>query len=252
MAKDTNEVSWKSTVDQKLRSLEGAIQALSQKAPSPMRGIASASIVQDPPAHNQRVGGAPRDTDTAPHQHEHAWEVVMDLNRGPGVIPASVVSEVADASPAAAIDQRDGVDLIDRGIISLADAEEFFSIYFGRLDHFLYKILIDHHTLASVRASSGLLTAAICVVGALHKPSVHYHTCYQHFVQMVSARLFSKKDSHDDVRALCIGAFWLSDISWNLLGTGKSYISRRARCTCSRNHCSCANGRRAEPSPVYT
>lgn len=232
MTRDTNEVSWKSTVEQKLRSLEDAIQTLSQKPASPARGIASAITVQETPIQNQRVGETLRDTDSGPHQHEHGWEVVMDLNRGPGVIPASVVSEVADVSPASRINKRDGVDLIDRGVISLADAEEFFSIYCGRLDHFLYRILIDHHSLASVRASSGLLTAAICVVGALHKPSVHYHTCYQHFVQLVSARLFSKKDSHDDVRALCIGAFWLSDISWNLLGTGKPYILGRSRRTC--------------------
>lgn len=224
MSQDADEISWKSTVEQKLRALEDAIQKLSQKSGSPIREIPPAITVQASPSQNQGDGEGLRHSDIGPQQHEHGWEVVMDLNRGPGVIPASVVSEVADVSPAARVNVADDLDLIDRGIISLADAEELFTLYCGRLDHFLYRILADHNSLSSVRKSSALLTAAICVVGALHQPSSQYQACYQHFVHLASSRMFSKKNSHDDIRALCIGAFWLSDISWNLLGTGKPVI----------------------------
>lgn len=146
-----------------------------------------------------------------------AWEVVMDLNRGPGVIPASVLSEVSDTSPSASVESA---DIIDRGIISLVEAETFFHLYFDRFDHFVYRILDVHDSLTSVRKSSSLLTAAICVVGALHTPSSHYQACYDHFVHLVSLKTFSKRSNHDDVRALCIGAFWLSDISWTLVSLG--------------------------------
>jgi hypothetical protein len=142
-------------------------------------------------------------------------------DRGPGVVPASVVSEApVTTSP----DVAEDFDLIDRGIITLGDAESFFRLYAGRLDHFLYRILAEHDSLASVRKSSPLLTAAICAVGALHTPSNLYQACYQHFVSLASSRMFSKRNNHDDVRAFCIGAFWLSDISWTLVGAGKSAL----------------------------
>ena len=159
-----------------------------------------------------------------PQQSEQGWEVVMDLNRGPGVVPASCVSEVSNASPATTRhNQADEFDLIDHGIITLDDAESFFHLYARRLDHFLYRILAEHTSLASVRKSSPLLTAAICAVGALHTPSNLYYACYQHFVSLASSKMFSKRNSHDDVRAFCIGAFWLSDISWTLVGAGKFF-----------------------------
>ena len=161
-------------------------------------------------------------TTEQPQQTEQAWEVVMDMNRGPGIVPASCVSEVSDSSPAAVRQSMaDDFDLVDRGIIALDDAESFFRLYSQRLDHFLYTILAEHDTLASVRKSSPLLTAAICAVGALHTPSNLYYACYQHFVSLASSKMFSKKNNHDDVRAFCIGAFWLSDISWTLVGAGK-------------------------------
>ncbi len=156
-----------------------------------------------------------------PGQTEQGWEVVMDLNRGPGVIPASCLSEVSDASPAVTRQNlADDFDIVDRGIITLADAEGFFQLYHRRLDHFLYRILSEHDSLASVRKSSPLLTAAICAVGALHTPSDQYQACYRHLVSMASAKMFSKRNSHDDIRAFCIGAFWLSDVSWTLVGAG--------------------------------
>ena len=211
--------SWKTNVEQKLRMLEDSIDRLSQRStnaiPEPVNASSSTSTMVQGPTGNAPPPGMPS------QQQEQPWEVVMDLNRGPGVIPASVVSEVADASPAAVrMNLADELDLIDRGVITLADAEAFFALYHGRLDHFLYNILAEHDSLASVRRSSALLTASICVVGALHLPSPQYQACYQHFVQLASSCMFSKRNSHDDVRAFCIGAFWLSDISWNLLGIG--------------------------------
>lgn len=218
-------VSWKSGVDQKLRMLEDAIQKLSERPVGLLEGPPSAISVSAITNQTTVDAGGIQDANVVSQQHEPGWEVVMDLNRGPGVIPASVVSEVAEGTPATHLSVADDLDLIDRGIISLADAEGYFSLYYGRLDHLLYRILAEHDSLSSVRKSSAFLTAAICVVGALHQPSAQYRACYQHFVHMASSRMFSKKNEHDDVRALCIGAFWLSDISWNLSGTGKPHES---------------------------
>jgi hypothetical protein len=151
------------------------------------------------------------------------WEVVMDPESGPAAIPASCVSTIPHVRNPSLLPNgdRSHLDLITRGVVSLENAESFFSVYSQRLDHFIYRILIDHDSLSSVRASSPLLTAAVCAVGALHKSSAEFDACYEEFINLSAAQVFSKKNTADDVRALCIGAFWLSDVSWTLVGLGK-------------------------------
>lgn len=57
-------------------------------------------------------------------------------------------------------------------------------------------------------------------VAALHVP--HYHhlfsICYNEFLSLISNCLFGRCHRLDDIRGLCIGAFWLMDISWKLSG----------------------------------
>lgn len=64
-----------------------------------------------------------------------------------------------------------------------------------------------------MRRSSQLLTATILTVTALHIPSSAktFDDCYNEFLGLISSSMFSKYHSVDDVRALCIAAFWLSD-----------------------------------------
>ena len=99
-------------------------------------------------------------------------------------------------------------------------------MYYQRLDHFLYRILGDHDSLTSVRQSSPLLTAAICAVAALHSDEAGhlFDTCYAVFKSIVTSQLFSRQNNLDDVRGLCIGAFWLSQLSWTLVSTGKLHV----------------------------
>lgn len=218
-----DQTRWKTNVEDKLRSLQEAINQLTQRSNIPAPA-ASSFPAQDSNATPMQSQMETSMATEQPQQTEQGWEVVMDLNRGPGVVPASCVSEVSDASPAATRqNMADDFDLIDRGIITLDEAETYFNLYYGRLDHFLYRILAEHDSLASVRKSSPLLTAAVCAVGALHTPSSQYQACYQYFVNLASSRMFSKRNNHDDVRAFCIGAFWLSDISWTLVGAGKFF-----------------------------
>jgi hypothetical protein len=151
-----------------------------------------------------------------------SWEVVMDPESGPAAIPASCVSTIpqTEAPSLLPTGDRSRQDLITRGIISLKTAESLFSIYREKLDHLLYRTLQDHDSFASIRASSPLLTAAVCTIGALHSSSTEFNACYDEFISLSAAQVFSKKNTADEVRALCIGAFWLSDVSWTLVGLG--------------------------------
>ncbi|KAK8048997.1 hypothetical protein PG994_010727 [Apiospora phragmitis] len=81
-------------------------------------------------------------------------------------------------------------DFIPKGQLSLEDAERLFKLYMNHLDHFMYGIGGRHKTLDGLRRSSRILAASP----------------------------YSNARSTDYLRALSIGAYWLSDISWILSG----------------------------------
>ncbi|KAJ5980981.1 hypothetical protein N7481_008279 [Penicillium waksmanii] len=112
-------------------------------------------------------------------------------------------------------------DFISRGVISEEEAEDLYRIFHMSLNHYLWVGLEQIHiSLASVRRSSQLLTATILTITALHIPSSTktFDDCYNEFLSLISSSMFSRYHSVDDVRALCIAAFWLSDVSWKLSG----------------------------------
>lgn len=89
------------------------------------------------------------------------------------------------------------------------------------LNHYLWVGLEQTHpSFNSVRKSSELLTATILAVTALHIPTSAetFDKCYKEFLSLISSSMFSRYHSIDDVRGLCIAAFWLSDVSWKLSG----------------------------------
>ncbi|OXV05393.1 hypothetical protein Egran_06838 [Elaphomyces granulatus] len=45
-----------------------------------------------------------------------------------------------------------------------------------------------------------------------------FDTCYAEFAKLASGSMLSRHHTFEDLRALCIGAFWLSDVSWKLSG----------------------------------
>lgn len=213
--RNADEPGWKATVEQKLRVIEGALN------PHSGIGLRRFHTQEVNPTQVYGSAGGNLPSEDPLRQHQHTWEITMGLNVVPAVVPPCPLSEVSSL-PFATQHQKlaDEPDIIDRGLITLEDTESFFSLYQQCLDRFLYNILAEHDSLASVRKSSSLLTAVICVVGALHTSSPQYRSCYQYFVQLASLRMFSKRNTSDDVRALCIGASWLSDVSSTLIGTG--------------------------------
>lgn len=143
-------------------------------------------------------------------------EVVMDLASGASSIPGFHISPTPGNQTANA-----NGDIISNGIITAANAERYFKTYQSRLDHFPYRILGNHSsaTLDTIRKVTPLLTAAVCTVGALHIASGDFEVCYREFISLSASRSFSKSCTVDDVRALCIGAFWLSGHSWTLVAS---------------------------------
>ena len=112
-------------------------------------------------------------------------------------------------------------DFISQGIVSLEDAEFLFARFMDVNNKLLWDGgLLFHHDLASVRRSSTMLAAVILTIGALHTPgqTESFHKSYDVFVSLVCGSSLSRHHSLDDIRALCIGAFYLANLSWKLSG----------------------------------
>ncbi|KAG9250326.1 uncharacterized protein F5Z01DRAFT_629717 [Emericellopsis atlantica] len=112
-------------------------------------------------------------------------------------------------------------DFIDEGRVPLEQAESLFNAFKGTLNAYLWGgIALTHDSLSSARESSPLLAAAILAVTALHAQDngSSFDLCYPIFLELVSQSMFKRYHILDDVRGLCIGAFWLSDVSWKLSG----------------------------------
>ena len=156
-------------------------------------------------------------TPSSSNAPQQAWEVVLDPANGPGAIPASYVREVPTTPLAGQQDSfaQNRSDIVSQGLVSLETAERYFGVYHDRLDHFVYNVLADHDSLAGIRTKSPILVAVICAVSALHTVSSDFEVCYQAFRAEFAKQTFAKEYSFDDVRALIIGAFWLSELSWN-------------------------------------
>jgi hypothetical protein len=107
-------------------------------------------------------------------------------------------------------------DFISRGKVRISEAEELFRIFHQSLNQYLWGgIVLLHHDLLSVRRSSSLLLAAILTVTALHIPgrSSTFDICYSEFLALVRDSMLDRYHTMDGIRGLCIGAFWLSDVS---------------------------------------
>lgn len=112
-------------------------------------------------------------------------------------------------------------DFISRGLISLQEAEELFAYFSRTMNQLLWGgIILVHHDLTSVRRASTLLSAAVLTVAALHIPNRTdtLNRCYDEYVSLVSNMSLSRAHTLDDIRALCMGAFWLYELSWKLSG----------------------------------
>lgn len=112
-------------------------------------------------------------------------------------------------------------DFITRGLISLHEAEELFAYFSRTMNQLLWGgIILVHRDLTSVRRASTLLSAAVLTVAALHIPNRTdtLNRCYNEYVSLVSSMALTRAHTLDDIRGLCVGAFWLSELSWKLSG----------------------------------
>lgn len=200
---------WKSSIEDELRKVKDAIQKLATHVslPEVTQSLHEEGLSTAQDEEPQRI--------TQSSSVPTSWELVVDTSSGPEAIPASYLSQPAPAT------QQRHEDMITRGKISIDNAQTYLNLYRTKLDHFPYRIFVDQRecTLNSIRTGSPFLLAAICAVSSLHMAEDDFNSCIEEFRAMHSHRSLAKDIGLDDIRALCIGAFWLSDCSWALIGT---------------------------------
>ncbi|KAG8667728.1 hypothetical protein FPOAC2_12914 [Fusarium poae] len=111
-------------------------------------------------------------------------------------------------------------DIITRRLVSLPDAERLFEFYKKRLDPYIYLIGCPYESMQALRQKSQFLLVAVLTVAALHDPTADhlYPICSSEFRRLFETSIFERRLSRDYLRALCIGCYWLSDLSWMLSG----------------------------------
>ncbi|EXJ67201.1 uncharacterized protein A1O5_09848 [Cladophialophora psammophila CBS 110553] len=117
-------------------------------------------------------------------------------------------------------------DFIARGLVKQEDAEHLANYYLSKLDPYIWHICPDYSDLESFRRRSPTLTACVLTVAALHDTKLGhlYSVCSKEYRRLVANAMFERKIDMEYLRALVLGSYWLSDISWTLSG----YAIRRA------------------------
>ncbi|KAH6620267.1 fungal-specific transcription factor-like protein [Boeremia exigua] len=112
-------------------------------------------------------------------------------------------------------------DFIAQGVVSLPEAEDLFRHYFQGLRLYLWGgVLCPYDSLDAVRRRSSLLTAVVLTIAALHTRGRDdaLEKCYGVFVSGAYSACLSRVQSVDDIRALLLASFYLSNLSWKLSG----------------------------------
>ncbi|KAJ5761740.1 uncharacterized protein N7511_005122 [Penicillium nucicola] len=112
-----------------------------------------------------------------------------------------------------------GPDFISQGVLPVSEAEFLFNHYRCYINPLLWDgMLCSHQTLHDARQSSSLLVAVVLTVAALHIPNREksLHATYGAFVSLMRGSCLLRCQNLDVLRGLCIGAFYLTSLSWAL------------------------------------
>ncbi|KAJ5174636.1 Transcriptional activator of proteases prtT, partial [Penicillium canariense] len=231
---------WKSQAASTMQQLQSAVSQLLRQAGLPeLSTFAGGDSGNGPSPAASHHGHRPSaDASQSHHSHHEGPGVVMDVTREPSqepdlqdpeLVPAPMRSlyEVTklrnlrnnhiEAPKKTLLEE----DFITRGLISVHEAEELFAYFSRTMNQLLWGgIILVHRDLTSVRRASTLLSAAVLTVAALHIPNRTdtLNRCYHEYVSLVSSMALTRAHTLDDIRGLCVGAFWLSELSWKLSG----------------------------------
>lgn len=216
---------WKGQATSTLDQLQAAVQHLLRRSNLPdlstfHHGLAlSPQTLSTAPRPGSNLHATPTDL---PSEHPS-----LEVRDDSGLVSAPMrnlynLTETHNLQqPNPAMTRAEESDFIARNVITIDEAEYLFAQYRHRINTLLWAgVLCPYRTLDDARRASSLLVAAVLTVAALHTPgrTGSLHTCYDVFVSLVSTSSLSRAQRLDNIRGLCIGAFYITNLSWKLCG----------------------------------
>ncbi|GAB1193288.1 putative C6 transcription factor [Aspergillus pseudonomiae] len=233
---------WKSQAAATIQQLQAAVSHLLRHDGLPELSSYATGDTQNGPSpvasHHEHRSSLDGSQSISNHTSQHGPGVIMDVTREPSqepdlqdreLVPApmrslyevtklrNLRSNLIEQPKLTLLEE----DFISRGVLSIHEAEELFAYFSRTMNQLLWGgIILVHRDLTSVRRASTLLSAAVLTVAALHIPNrtETLNRCYHEYVSLVSSMSLTRAHTLDDVRGLCVGAFWLSELSWKLSG----------------------------------
>lgn len=225
---------WKSFVTKDVTALYASVEQIVQLLNLP--GLPSLHLSTQDPAmffDQEEQGNGDDDDDASADNSPKVAPVTDNLSHVPieslyqitGLKSLRTTEGVTEDQRRICKQLRD-TDFISRGIIKVEDGEALVKFYLNKLDPYIWFLGSDYADLESFRSRSPTLTACVLTVAALHDStrSALYPICSKEFRRLVANAMFERKIDMEYLRALVIGSYWLSDISWTLSG----YAIRRA------------------------
>jgi len=223
----TTSSRWKSQTSSTISRLESAIEQLllHNNLPNLAEHVAVTSIPATNPEPTIQTL-SPFSCPTNPTSRDFTAEGPQDSHQDSSdliPLPMNNLYSLANANNSHLIrvnpGDANGPDLIDQGILSMNEADFLFGHFRDHINPLLWNgILCSHTTLQQARDSSSLLVAVILTVAALHVPEKELllAATYGAFVSLMRGSCLLRCHNLDAVRALCIGAFHLTSLSWAL------------------------------------
>lgn len=215
---------WQTSMAEQVAQLQTAVNVLLRVSELP----ALSSYSPSSPASNNQTASRPDEAEEADEEPLHPEPILTPVaieDDSFYSLPINSLYQVTRLHPlgrpsTSSKHARLAQDFISRGLLSEAAAQQCFSLFTNRLNYFCYGILCPYDTLEELRKSSTLLTAAICAVASLHDPeaSSRCRATHTEYLRLVSATMFSSSPTADDIRAFIVGAYWLGNTSFTLLG----------------------------------
>lgn len=225
---------WKSSVTKDLAALHSSLEQVLQSLSLPSLPTPQISAHEPAIFFDQDEQG--NDEEDEDQSHDNSPKV-SPMNEGLPRVPIESLFQITGLrslrSQESVTEEQNRIckqlrdsDFISRGVITVEDAENLAANYLTRLDPYIYHLTGDYQDLDAFRRRSPTLTACILTVSALHdttKPHL-YPICNKEFRRLVANAMFERRIDMEYLRALVIGSYWLSDVSWTLSG----YAIRRA------------------------
>lgn len=154
-------------------------------------------------------------------------DMSSDLTCSLGAFPASSVHGLAQDSPVKQRSSRESacpstITVSPNDLLLAADAARAHFQYFQtRLNPLIFGVLNNGDSIQTVSKRSPFLALTLCATAAYCTNALDYSTWRNRLRDLIVQKTFDNFHTFDEVRAVCVGAFWLDEMATTLNTLGE-------------------------------